>query len=120
MRENAFENIVCEMAAIMSRGRWIDNLQLSFLWGFVFLKHLSTLCFLFRFVMRAFICIPGHGGFIENYKSCPTHPTDTGSFSYDELNRQGIREKTIFLIYHALLVLHHINIDHTGKKRNDK
>ena len=24
--ENAFENIICEMAAIVSRGRWVDKL----------------------------------------------------------------------------------------------
>ena len=25
IQENAFENIVCEMAAILSRGRWVNG-----------------------------------------------------------------------------------------------
>ena len=29
MKESAFENAVCEMAAILSRGRWVYRMQAS-------------------------------------------------------------------------------------------
>ena len=43
MQENAFENIVHEMAAILSRGRWVYPLALGQSEGHVLADHITPL-----------------------------------------------------------------------------